>query len=292
VKFAEHACIPPEATGIMTARTLANSHPTLLGLLAPDMSVLDVGCGPGTLTAEIARRVAPGHVVGMDVNPEMVRAAEEASPPRDVPNLVFYTGDIRESTWDGEFDLANTARMLQWIRDPAAAIGRMARAVAPGGRVVLLDFDHTRATWSGAAPAWTRFHAAFLGWRQAGGLDNAIAGRLPLLAEAAGLEDVAVTPRITTVRAGDADFFRVAGIWRMVIESRGRQIVAAGYLTEAERQAALDAYTEWMQEPGAAQTIHEACVVARRPEHPHPGSLPQGGRGSQEPSPSPGARVG
>ena len=100
MKFDEHAYIPPEAAGIMTARTLANSHPTLLDLLTPGMSVLDVGCGPGTLTIEIARRVDPAPVVGMDVNPDMVRAAEAASPPGEIPNLVFYVGDIRESTWD------------------------------------------------------------------------------------------------------------------------------------------------------------------------------------------------
>ena len=59
--------------------------------------MLDVGCGPGTLTEEIARRVAPAPVVGMDVNPEMIAAAEQASPPGEVPNLVFYRGDIRQS---------------------------------------------------------------------------------------------------------------------------------------------------------------------------------------------------
>ena len=74
-----------------------------------------------------------------------------------------------------------------------------------------------------------------------------------------------LSPQITTVRAGDAHFFRVAGLWRMVIESRGRQMVAAGRLAETERQEALDAFTEWMQAPDAVQTVHEACVIARRP---------------------------
>lgn len=50
----------------------------------------------------------------------------------------------------------------------------------------------------------------------------------------------------------------------MMIESRGRPLVAAGCLMEVERQAALGAYTRWMQEPGATLTVHEACVVARR----------------------------
>ena len=265
MNFDDHAYIPAEAMGILTARTLANSHPILLGLLDPDMSVLDVGCGPGTLTTEIARRVEPGHVVGMDADPEMIRAAEAASPPGEIPNLVFYTGDIRESGWDGEFDVVNAARTLQWIPDPDVALSRMARATVPGGLVVVLDFDHTRAEWSHPPKAWTRFYAAFLAWREAGGLDSAIATRLPALAKGAGLVEMQLTPQITTVRAGDADFFRVAGLWRMVIESRGRQMVAARSITETERQAAFDAFTAWMKGADATQAVHEACLVARRP---------------------------
>lgn len=265
LRASDHAYIPPEAMGILTARTLANSHPVLLGLLRPGLSVLDVGCGPGTVTAEIARRVAPGHVVGMDINPEMTRAAEESSPPGEIPNLVFYIGDVCESGWDGEFDVVNAARTLQWIRDPALAIDRMAAAAAPGGRVVVLDFDHTLATWSDPPREWTRFYDAFLAWRAAGGLDNAIAKHLPALLRTAGLVDIAMTPQITSVNAGNADFFRVAGLWRMVIESRGRQMVAASHLTEAEREAAFAAYTEWMKGARASHTLHEACVLGRRP---------------------------
>jgi ubiquinone/menaquinone biosynthesis C-methylase UbiE len=264
MKAHERAYVPREALGIMTARTLGNSHPTLLRLLQRGMSVLDVGCGPGTLTVEIARRVDPGHVVGMDANREMILAAEESSPPGERPNLVFYAGDIRESGWDGEFDLVNAARTIQWIPDAGRAVERMARAVAPRGLVVLLDFDHTRAEWSEPPGAWTRFFQAFLDWRAAGGLDNAIGRRLARLCEDAGLAEVEVTPQVETVRADDPDFFRAAGLWRMVIESRGRQMVHAGYLTERERLEALGAFTEWMKGPGATQTLYQACAVGQR----------------------------
>src|SRR5262249_50845918 len=185
VNFEDRAYIPAEACRIMTARTLANSHPTLLGLLRPGMSVLDVGCGTGTLTAEVARHVDPGHVVGMDVNPEMVRAAEEAHPPSRTPNVVFYTGDIRESCWDGEFDLVNATRVLQWIPECGAALSQMARAAASRGAVVVRDYDHTQAEWSDPPAAWITFYRAFLAWREAGGLDNAIAPRLAPLCPAA-----------------------------------------------------------------------------------------------------------
>jgi len=265
MKFDDHAYIPAEAMGILTARTLANSHSILLSLLDPGMSVLDAGCGPGTLTTEIARRVEPGHVVGMDVNPEMIRAAEAASQPGEIPNLVFYMGDIRESGWEGEFDVVNAARTLQWIPDPDVALSRMTRAAVPGGLVVVLDLDHTGATWSDPPKAWTRFYEAFLAWREAGGLVNALARHLPALCKGAGLVEMQFTPQITTVRAGDADFFRVAGLWRMAIESRGRQMVAALSITENERQAAYRAFTEWMKTPDAIQSVHEACLVGRRP---------------------------
>jgi SAM-dependent methyltransferase len=265
VNVSGRACIPPECRGIMTARTLANSHPSLLRFLELGTSVLDVGCGPGTLTVEIARRVDPGAVVGMDINPEMIRAAEEASTPGTIPNLVFYRADIRESGWDREFEVVNCARTLQWVSDAPVALDRMARATAPGGHVVVVDFDHTKAEWSDPPKAWTRFHRAFLDWRAAGGLDNAIARHLPGLCAAAGLADLELTPQITTVRAGEPDFFRVAGLWRMLIESRGRQMVAAGHLAETERQDAFEAFTEWMMAPDATQTVHEACIVARRP---------------------------
>jgi len=265
MNVAARAFMPTAACGILTARTLANSHPTLLPLLQSGMSVLDVGCGPGALTLEIARRVDPGAVVGMDANPEMIRAAEATIPPGAHRNLIFYTGDIRESAWDGEFDVVNAARTLQWIPDPTAALRRMARAAVPGGLVVVLDYDHTRAGWSDPPAAWTRFYDAFLAWRASCGLDNVIARRLPELGRAAGLADMSLTPRISTARAGDADFFRVAGLWRMVIESRGRQMVADGRLAECERRDALDSFTRWMREPHAVQFVHEACLVAHRP---------------------------
>src|SRR5262249_30408436 len=166
------------------------SPPALLPLLRPGLSVLDVGCGPGTLTAEIARHVAPGPVVGMDASPEMVRIAEAASPPGLHANLVFYAGDVCNSQWRGRGVRRDAARVLQWVADPARAGRRMARAVTPGGRLVLAELDHARAQWSPEPEGWMRFYAAFLDWRAARGLDNAVASKLPALARAAGLVDL------------------------------------------------------------------------------------------------------
>jgi SAM-dependent methyltransferase len=265
VTRADRASISREALGIMAARTLANSHRCLLELLRLGLDVLDVGCGPGTLTIETARRVLPGRVVGLDVNREMLAAAREASPPGALPNLSFLEGDIREGGWEDEFDLVTAARVLQWIPDAERAIAPMVAAVRPGGLVIALDYDHTRARWARPPASWRRFYGAFLDWRAAGHLDNAIVRRLPGLFEAAGLTDIRTVPHVSKVSAGHADFFRVAGIWRLAADSRGRQMVAAGHLREVEREAAVAEYAEWMQTPAASLTLHEACVIGRRP---------------------------
>jgi hypothetical protein len=141
----------------------------------------------------------------------------------------------------------------------------MVSAAVAGGLVVVLDVDHTRAGWSDPPGPWTRFHQAFLSWRESCRLDNAVGGHLSRLCDEAGLVETASTSTVTTVQADDHDFFRAAGRWRMMIEGRGRQMVAAGYLSETERREALDAFTEWMQDGNATQTVHETCIVARRP---------------------------
>jgi SAM-dependent methyltransferase len=261
----DRAQVPGDAAGILTARTLANSHPDLLALLRPGLDVLDVGCGPGALTIETARRVLPGRVVGLDVNREMLAAARRASPPGALPNLAFREGDIRDGGWEAEFDLVTATRVLQWIPEVERALAAMIAAARSGGLVVALDYAHARARWLSPPAAWTRFHLAFLDWRAQGGLDNALARRLPALFEAAGLVELRAAPRAVTVRAGEPDFFRVAGAWRLVAESRGRQMTAAGALTAAEREAAVADYAEWMGRRSAALTLHEACVTGRRP---------------------------
>jgi len=258
----------PRAMGALRPRTLANSHPVLLECLRPGLSVLDVGAGPGALTAEIAGRVAPGPVVGIDVHPAMVRAAEAAHPPDRVPNLVFYAGDVLESGWSDEFDLVNAVRVLQWIPAPARAMAAMARAARPGGLVVARDCAHAATSWSEPPAAWQRFHRAFLEWRAAAGLDNALADHLAALFEGAALTDVRATPHVLRATAGDPDFFRVAGLWRLLAESRGRQMVASGHLAEGDRRAALESYTAWMQARGATITVHEATAVGRKGRRP------------------------
>src|SRR4051812_21092862 len=123
-------------------RTAANSAAYLMPRLEPGQSLLDVGCGPGTLTVDLARRVAPGRVVGVDVAGTAIDEARVHAAEQGVENVSFVEGDFRAMTGDAErFDVVHAHQVLQHLRDPVRALRDMAVLTAAGGTVAARDSD-------------------------------------------------------------------------------------------------------------------------------------------------------
>jgi trans-aconitate methyltransferase len=103
----------------------------LVSLLAPQKGehILDIGCGTGHLTAQIADSGA--RVVGVDRSPEMVNAARKA-----YPDLQFEVADARNLRFQNEFDAVFSNAVLHWIREPERVIRKVESALRPGGRFV------------------------------------------------------------------------------------------------------------------------------------------------------------
>lgn len=97
--------------------------------LAGDESVLDLGCGDGVLTAELAGRVPRGRVVGVDSSPGMVQAARRIAGP----NMVVRLMDINNLDCDGEFDVVFSNATLHWVKDHESLLRNTLRALRPGG---------------------------------------------------------------------------------------------------------------------------------------------------------------
>ncbi len=99
--------------------------------------ILDVGCGDGKVTAELARAVAQGSVVGVDSSPEMIRFAQACFPPASFPNLRFREMDARKLEFAERFDLVFSNAALHWVDDHPAFLRGAAACLVAGGRLIV-----------------------------------------------------------------------------------------------------------------------------------------------------------
>jgi ubiquinone/menaquinone biosynthesis C-methylase UbiE len=114
--------------------------------MSPGMRVVDVGCGGGAVSLEIAEMVGPsGSVVGLDLNSTFLKLARQAAGARALTNIEFR--EQRVETWNepDAFDAAYSRFLMEHLRDPVGLIGRMWSAIRPGGLLVVEDADHS--TW-------------------------------------------------------------------------------------------------------------------------------------------------
>ena len=137
-------------------RTAENSAGYLLPHLRPGMRVLDVGCGPGTITRDLGALVgADGEVLGVDSSADVVA---QAAAGCDLPQVRFVVGDaLRLDVPDGAYDVVHAHQVLQHLTDPVAALREMRRVTRPGGLVAVRDADYAAMTWHPAVPALDRW---------------------------------------------------------------------------------------------------------------------------------------
>ncbi len=129
-------------------RSAANSAAHLLPHLRPGMSLLDIGCGPGTVTVDLAQAVAPGPVVGVDAAAGVLDEARAHAAERGVETVRFETGDAYRLAFDdSSFDVVHAHQLLQHLTDPVAALREMRRVAKPGGLVSVRESDYGAFAW-------------------------------------------------------------------------------------------------------------------------------------------------
>lgn len=120
--------------------------PFLLPHLRPGQRLLDVGCGVGSITLDLAARVAPGEVVGVDQDDHQLSLARAAATERGLTNARFQVGSVYDLPFaDGSFDVALAHTLLFHLSDQLRALKELRRVLAPGGLVAVAD-DHY-GTW-------------------------------------------------------------------------------------------------------------------------------------------------
>lgn len=131
-------------------RTASNSAGYLLNSLKPDMHILDVGCGPGSITTDLATKVPQGRVIGLEPTAEPFEEARKLAAARKVDNISFEVGDARRLPFpDQTFDIVHTHQVLQYLNadDRIQAIREMRRVTKSGGLVAIREADQGTITF-------------------------------------------------------------------------------------------------------------------------------------------------
>lgn len=171
-------------------RTAENSVAYLLPHLRAGMSLLDVGCGPGTITVDLAERVAPGRVVGIDSSPVVLDLARTVAHQRGVA-LEFRVGDAYALDADDDgFDVVHAHQILHHLARPVDAIREFARVAGEDGIVALREVDYEGIFWWPAIPALQEWLDVFLAVGRAGGGEPSAGRRLLSWSLEAGLTDI------------------------------------------------------------------------------------------------------
>lgn len=247
---------------ILNTRSLDKNHKRLSELLQPGMSVLDIGCGPGSITRGIAEKVIPnGQVLGIDLNHSLI--AEARHSHKNIPNLSFDVGNIYNLPFVQRFDLVIASRVFHWLEYPLEALEMMAKYVKPGGRVIVYEPSIEKLVWQPSPPNSVKvFYNAFLKWRTRMQMDNTIADKLSKMFKNTGFIDIVETPECEITISTDSNFKTSIGIWEDIMNIQGSQIVQNGLISEKKLLKAKEDYREWVDNSAEHQSIYFVAVDA------------------------------
>lgn len=250
-----------------TWRTVANSAAYLVGALRPGASVLDVGCGPGTITIDIAERVAPGEVIGVDASAAVVSQAANTAAERGITNVRFASGDAYALDFaDETFDIVHAHQTLQHVHDPVAVLREMARVTKPGGVVAARDADYGGMIWFPLLPALTQWIEMYRAVHHSNGSEPDAGRRLRAWAIEAGFDAVTSTGS-TWCYADDDDRAWWGSLWadRVRHSALGTQAIEHGFATDADLDVMRAGWLEWIDAPGAWFAVPNGEIIWRKP---------------------------
>ncbi|NHB85390.1 methyltransferase domain-containing protein [Tessaracoccus sp. HDW20] len=226
-------------------RTAENSAGYLLPHLVDDMHLLDIGAGPGTITADFAALV--GQVTATETGDEELAICRATITERWLGNVDFATADVHALGFpDDTFDVTHAHQVLQHVADPVQALREMARVTLPGGLVAVRDSDYAGFVW------WPRYRALdewmdlYQRLARANGGEPDAGRRLLGWAHAAGLEDVTVTTS-TWCFSTPEDRAWWGGMWaeRILDSAMARQAVDEGFATTADLTRVSEGWRQW-----------------------------------------------
>ena len=246
-------------------RSAADSAAHLLPHLSAGMDLLDVGCGPATITADLAECVAPGRVVALDAAADALEAARATLSERGLSEQVELScGDVMALPFeDGSFDVVHAHQVLQHLADPVGALVEMRRLTRSGGIVAVRDAVYSAMTWFPDPEGMEQWRSVYMTTARTNGGEPDAGSRLLSWARAAGFTDVTASAS-TWCYATPADRAWQSETWaQRCLTSFGPQAVDLGLAREADLETMAEAWRQWGGSEDSWFVVVHGEVIAR-----------------------------
>ena len=248
-------------------RTAENSAGYLLDSLHPGQDLLDVGCGPGTITVDLAERVAPGRVIGIDSESEVIARADELRKSRGQTNVTFSIGDVYALQFDdARFDVVHAHQVLQHLTRPIDALREMYRVMRPGGILAVRDSDYAAFAWAPMDPRLERWMELYHQVTRRNGAEADAGRHLLGWVQTAGFTDATASSSTWTFADPESRAWW-GGLWadRVRLSAFADQALEYGLADRTELDSLADAWRQWAEKPDGFFAVLHGEVLARRP---------------------------
>lgn len=248
-----------------TWRTVENSAAYLIPSLSEGLDVLDVGCGPGTITIDLARRVAPGRVLGLDAAAEVIEKATALAQSEGVSNVEFVVGDAYITGLDSDsFDIVHTHQTLQHVADPVSVLRELRRVVKPSGVVAARDVDYAGVVIYPLSPGLERWAELYQQVHRSNGGEPDAGRRLKAWAREAGFARVEASASIWCF-SDDVDREWWGSMWqaRVLKSAFAGDALRHGFATQEQLQQISDAWRVWADDPDGVILLPHGEVLCR-----------------------------
>ena len=261
-----HGVTPGLSRDYMT-RTAERQAAFVLPYLHPGMNLLDIGCGPGSITLGLAEAVAPGHVTGIDHDRENIQAAKALATERGVTNVTFQLGDALSLSFeDNIFEAAFENNVFTHLAQDATRAAREAyRALKPQGLFAARDVDAEAVVWGNLSESIKQLDKLFIAWHKSRGSDIIIGKRLSSILRGAGFRDTIKSVSADT--KGTLEETRShADITISLLDGPfGRDIVDKGWGNESTVEQLKESIQAWGEHPDAFFANVHVEVIGWKP---------------------------
>ena len=262
----------PSIVAIHARRTVETAAAFILPFLKPRMRLLDVGCGPGTVTSGFAQRVAPGETIGIDPSADVIATAKSlasgttagTTAGTTTRNLSFEVGSVYQPRFAaGTFDAVFSHQVMQHLRHPVDALRQMRALLAPGGVLGVRVVDWGSAIFYPESEGTRRYLALQFDLARRNGAEPNAGRHLRRWLREAGFGET----RLTTSTESDADAHAIRERVEMFVERILRSSLAdraleCGIATRSDLESIAAAWRAWGRDPDAFFCFSHVEVVA------------------------------